>query len=1007
MKILFLHLSDAHFRENTKFNDININAIVNSLKQIDKFDECVLVFSGDIAYSGEINQYKRAEEFIGILIKQIKDYYLKDKLIHTLFVPGNHDNLVKNSSRNVEELKAYYSDPNEIDRIFYSELGQLENFYKFANRNFCFKKGKIVDVRKIKFGEFTIKVNLINTAPFSLLCTGNEDKGLHYIPQKEIDKLDFDMQEDYTISIIHHSPEWFSDNSKQSLYNKLYETSDLIFIGHEHFPLSETKIVNGKFNIDISNGLALYGTDTDHGYNTLLLDTEKRILEGTKFIYNGSIYKPKIYVSKHTIQFRRKSKFVHTQEFTKFLETDFDERNGENYLDYFVFPSLETKSINNTMTDYSISTEKKFFELFSVKRKISIEGSSKAGKTTLTKYLCRSLMNNYVPIYLNENSFSPKDNDKIIKYAFSYQYGDDADFDEFWQLDLDKRVLIVDNYDRINNIKWKEFLNDFSNKFGHIIFVGGIDWNINIKEKTLEELSDNNIFYLKICPFYYTKREQLIQKICINFKDKKILDIEEKARKINEDITDQIRYFQLNPDFIHQYVDYYLSFSYTKTQKDGNVFSKVFEANLTFRLTKYAGEENVSEIMIALDYIAHYIHFNKKYPLPLGDFEKVIESYTNEYDNNLNPKFVRDVAIKANIIREVTDKFNVEFCDSNLLAYFTASHLNRKFNDGQGQEELKYILDNICFQPNGDIVLFLSYITSNVQILNPIITSLVEHMKEWDELNIDVDNIGYLTKLNVSRRPKLPDHKSKTEIKNKKSNMEKEIFEKYKNDSESLYSYDESRVDSFGNKISKGISYLELLAKILPNFRHILKGEQKRMLVDLLYKYPNKLLYFMLKDIDNNHDRIINDILDVAPKTKKGKLITKGMISKAMQNQSIGYILSIYDFIASTAVNVKTISDLNKYDYRNNTNYYIQNIMMEENAVNFDKMAHKAEELYKNTKIDIVKYMITLVVRKYLLCHNVSLIGENQRLLDVFFEQNKEQKKNIKMAQAKNMFIKK
>ena len=34
MKILFLHLSDAHFREDTKFRDINIPAMVNGLKQI-------------------------------------------------------------------------------------------------------------------------------------------------------------------------------------------------------------------------------------------------------------------------------------------------------------------------------------------------------------------------------------------------------------------------------------------------------------------------------------------------------------------------------------------------------------------------------------------------------------------------------------------------------------------------------------------------------------------------------------------------------------------------------------------------------------------------------------------------------------------------------------------------------------------------------------------------------------------------------------------------------------
>lgn len=57
MKILFLHLSDAHLRDNTELRVININAIVNSLVQIGEFDECALVFSGDIVNAGDKNSY--------------------------------------------------------------------------------------------------------------------------------------------------------------------------------------------------------------------------------------------------------------------------------------------------------------------------------------------------------------------------------------------------------------------------------------------------------------------------------------------------------------------------------------------------------------------------------------------------------------------------------------------------------------------------------------------------------------------------------------------------------------------------------------------------------------------------------------------------------------------------------------------------------------------------------------------------------------------------------------
>ena len=45
VKILFLHLSDAHLKENTRLGEINPNAIVNSLSQMGDFDECIMFFS--------------------------------------------------------------------------------------------------------------------------------------------------------------------------------------------------------------------------------------------------------------------------------------------------------------------------------------------------------------------------------------------------------------------------------------------------------------------------------------------------------------------------------------------------------------------------------------------------------------------------------------------------------------------------------------------------------------------------------------------------------------------------------------------------------------------------------------------------------------------------------------------------------------------------------------------------------------------------------------------------
>ena len=83
MKILFLHLSDAHLRDNTMLSQINTGAIVRSLAQMGEFDECVLIFSGDI-------------------VQEINDKYFDGKKhIHVMVVPGNHDNVVIAPYKNI------------------------------------------------------------------------------------------------------------------------------------------------------------------------------------------------------------------------------------------------------------------------------------------------------------------------------------------------------------------------------------------------------------------------------------------------------------------------------------------------------------------------------------------------------------------------------------------------------------------------------------------------------------------------------------------------------------------------------------------------------------------------------------------------------------------------------------------------------------------------------------------------------------------------------------------
>lgn len=95
-----IHISDVHFGDPTHSNDL----VCNLKSQIEEANPDVIILSGDLTYSGFINEYKEARNFIEDLRSTAE----------THVVPGNHD------ARNVglEHFRNLIGDTNfvKIDR---------------------------------------------------------------------------------------------------------------------------------------------------------------------------------------------------------------------------------------------------------------------------------------------------------------------------------------------------------------------------------------------------------------------------------------------------------------------------------------------------------------------------------------------------------------------------------------------------------------------------------------------------------------------------------------------------------------------------------------------------------------------------------------------------------------------------------------------------------------------------------------------------------------------------
>ena len=121
---------------------------------------------------------------------------------------------------------------NKYESCLNDEFKKQSAFFDFANRNHCFANKGAFDRRILSFDDFKIEVNLINTGIFSIL---EEDKGLHYLPKSCINELEQPSGANLVFTVMHHSPDWYIDDQKNTLEREIYNKSSLVFLGHEHF----------------------------------------------------------------------------------------------------------------------------------------------------------------------------------------------------------------------------------------------------------------------------------------------------------------------------------------------------------------------------------------------------------------------------------------------------------------------------------------------------------------------------------------------------------------------------------------------------------------------------------------------------------------------------------------------------------------------------------------------------------------------------------------------------
>ncbi|MBN1286389.1 MAG: metallophosphoesterase [Anaerolineae bacterium] len=296
--ITWLHLSDFHFRESTAYDaDVVLSALLDDINNRIREDQVrpdFILFSGDIAFSGQPTEYRIARQFFDSLLQTTN--LNKSALF---IVPGNHDvnrKEINFGAQAIADTISNQGDKEAFRTVTRSALDdpatrsllfkRLQNYGDFVNQYF---EGHLKHdpenyfytrvVRHEQTGQ-QIAILGLNSA---WLCGSDKDKNRILLGERQVrEALVQAKGADIKIALLHHPFSWLHELDTWDVEPMLTDQCNFILCGHTHWTsLTQlTDPVNSAMRLVAGAGYER--RSKGNRYNYVKLNLEKK--EGTVFL---------------------------------------------------------------------------------------------------------------------------------------------------------------------------------------------------------------------------------------------------------------------------------------------------------------------------------------------------------------------------------------------------------------------------------------------------------------------------------------------------------------------------------------------------------------------------------------------------------------------------------------------------------------------------------------------------------------------------------------------------
>ena len=923
MKTLILHISDIHLRDGHTNPSIPKFEFIGRSVQNEESDikQVIVVVSGDLAYGGLQSEYELGKQCLDVLTSDL-EARMKVPEVHYVFVPGNHDcDFSGNQKIRTLTIEAIRRGELPDEEMIECCCKPQSAFFNFRND---YPTGKPHREESLLHWEyeiihegFSIEFRCFNTSWMSQL---HETQGALHVPDV-VSQRSNQHSGDYIVSVFHHPYNWMPSESFRRFKSVVEESSDLILTGHEHEAdhYQKYSFKNQEVN-DYLEGAVFQEHDRSDraGFHAVFVDLLSQRQRTVSFVWEEDRFTPGTEQSTW-VAYKRGSRsgkrdFDLSADFALWVDDP-----GANYQhpaksdlklsDIFVFPNLKEFEISKK-SDFiygAVIEGRDVLKALGGKQKVLIFGRQQSGKSSLAKVLFRDLYGkNLTPVILSGDELTKTHLnfarlDELVESKFSKIYRN-PNLPAFKQLDKDKGVLIIDDFDHcsLNSTGRLKLLEVAAKRYDRLVILA--DDIIKMEELAVHTEGGDlltEFSQFEILQFGHLLRSKLVtQWYSIGREyDSDQLELGRRIHLAEQMISTMLgkNYLPHYPVFILTLIQASESASYPNSGV--GTYGSLYEVIITQSLATKAANIALDTKMTYLSEIGHWMHLEKRKRITDEEWEYFHRIYCGKYKISPSRAALKS-ELAANGLFDLRDE-RYGFRHSASYYYFVA----RYFRDNLGKEPVrlavKGLLARLYKEEHASIWLFLTHLSKDPFLLETIL----EHAKR-----IYADLPAARFEDDVSFLQTLSENVEKIVLKDTTLVESKEAQLRSLDDAPQLpeaidYDEDEGEANDALKMLSKmnlALRTLEVLGQLVKNFPGSLDGDDKLSLVRECYalglRTVSMLFDLFQRDVegfvDFVYDRLIEkhpEINDVDDLKKKVRRFMFWMI----ENASFGMIKRI------------------------------------------------------------------------------------------------------------------